>query len=415
MRKITQYLAWVVFTVGCLFIYKQLFCQGVNLPEAVVQQVIQILSKEFDSPMSIQLMTSLCESDRRNLVLRIKINSAKNDLPTSVIFKQSLQDPEKISVDDKKVFDRFAREWAGLEFVSKLNGEKKLVPQFYGGSVNYRFILQEDLGGNHISILNALRSDDAQAATQALQLYITSLASLHAHGCGKTDEYLAILQRINPSVVTWQAELHAMQEDMAIKLEKILQYLEMPFTQELQKEVIEVLNAVLAPGPFTTFIHGDCCPDNTFYDAHKNTLLFIDFEWGSVRSALLDGTYLRMNMPNCWGGDGALPEKIIESLELLYRQELKGKIPAASNDDDYYSAYVDACAYWMLKAVILIDQPEEVHPRVLSRLQVFVDVAIRYDKLPHLRTMVQQILQDLKVRWPDAKPMALYPAYQNKK
>ncbi len=53
-------------------------------------------------------------------------------------------------------FFRFARDWAGLEFLSSLEGEHPITPQFYGGSINHRFILIEDLGENHVSLVDSL-------------------------------------------------------------------------------------------------------------------------------------------------------------------------------------------------------------------------------------------------------------------
>ena len=50
-------------------------------------------------------------------------------------------------------------------------------------------------------------------------------------------------------------------------------------------------------------------------------------------------------------------------------------------------------------------------PRILSRLQAFIDVSKRYEKLPYLRNMAQQILHFLNSQYPDAKPMDMYPAF----
>jgi hypothetical protein len=45
---------------------------------------------------------------------------------------------------------------------------------------------------------------------------------------------------------------------------------------------------------------------------------------------LLDGTYLRMSMPTGWCAK-AIPIDVIESLEIIYREELKRTIPAAND------------------------------------------------------------------------------------
>ena len=138
-------------------------------------------------------------------------------------------------------------------------------------------------------------------------------------------------------------------------------------------------------------------------------------------------------MPTCWCVK-AIPEDLINSLEATYRAELIKGIPAAKDDEAYHTAYTNACAFWMLNVLGEIEKvmdedrvyysgpvPEKSlwkpkensgRPRILSRLQAFIDVSKRSDKLPHLRTLAEQILKELKIKWPEARPLDLYPAFQ---
>lgn len=109
------------------------------------------------------------------------------------------------------------------------------------------------------------------------------------------------------------------------------------------------------------------------------------------------------------------------------------KIPAAKNDEFYYTAYAQACAFWMLSILAEVEKtidkdklynsgpvpekslwkPEENsgRSRALSRLQAFIEVAENYNKFPSLKSMAEQILKELNLRWSDAKPLDLYPAF----
>lgn len=60
-------------------------------------------------------------------------------------------------------------------------------------------------------------------------------------------------------------------------------------------------------------------------------------------------------------------------------------------------------------------KPEEhwVRPRVLSRLQAFIDVASSNRLLPHLTAMAKTVLTELQKRWPDAKPLEYFPAFRS--
>ncbi len=188
------------------------------------------------------------------------------------------------------------------------------------------------------------------------------------------------------------------------------------------------------PGHFTTLIHGDICPDNVFDDPSNNNMRIIDFEWSFVRNALLDGVYLRMSMPTCWCTK-AFPEDVIEKFELTYRKEIAKNIPAAKEDTLYYESYVAACAYWMLWNLIsagdIWDKDSDLtdakylnlhtqwrilednlqRPRVLYRIESFIETAKKHHSLPELRSMAEQVLVKLKSIWPETKTLGLYPAF----
>lgn len=159
----------------------------------------------------------------------------------------------------------------------------------------------EDLGEQHVSLLNSLTGDDETQAIASLQRFMKSFGQLHGAGYeAKTDRYFEILRKLNPKATSWQEDLKITFDDSLPKVKSILTIaFDIP-RQSLLAEIDMTLKAPLESGPFTTFIHGDNCPDNVFDDPDKKELHLIDFEWGFVRSALLDGTYLRMSMPTCW-------------------------------------------------------------------------------------------------------------------
>lgn len=400
-----------------------------TLDPLVLQEVIDILSKRFEEKIQIRSVAQLSEPTRSNRLLRLSLQNPEKKVPASLIFKQTcLEASEK----DKDAFERFVRDWAGLEFLSQVKSKELLVPHFYGGSIQHRFILLEDLGEHHVSLVDSLTGDNETQAKAALLRFMKTLGQFHAAGYGKTEIYFEILEKLNPGVKSWQEDLKIIFDDPFSKLKSLFKVFGFLQSESLWTEINMVLKVPLEPGPFTTFVHGDNCPDNVFDNSDKNELHLIDFEWGSVRSALLDGTYLRMSMPTCWCSK-AIPESLITSLETTYREELMKKIPAAQDDKTYHTAYTQACAFWMVNSLAeiikVMDEdrlyysgpvpekcfwnPEENsgRPRTLSRLQAFVDVSKKYEKLEQLRAMAEQILQALKIKWPDAKPLDLYPAF----
>lgn len=402
----------------------------VPLSSIVLKEVIDILSKRFDRQIHVGSIIQLSEQERRNLIVRISIQNPSLDIPKSIILKKTLS--SNLSDDSNKIWGRFARDWAGLEFLSTLKTGAPPIPKFYGGSLEHGFILIEDLGETHVSLVDSLTGDNAKEAEIALLRFMTDLGKLHAGSYGKTEEYLNILKKVNPSAESWQDNLQKTLEKDLPALKLSLENLNIVLTEDVLSEVSKVFKSNLAPGPFTTLIHGDICPDNVFYNREKNELYLIDFEWSFVKNALLDGTYLRMSFPTCWCAK-ALPSNLISTFEASYREQLKRTIPASRIDEEYNEAYVNACAFWMLKSLLMIQdvlekediwpsgttssqslwKPEanQVRPRILSRLTSFIEVSKGYKKLPYLLSMAKKILKELEIRWPDAKPLELYPAF----
>jgi len=402
-----------------------------SLNPSVSKEVVDILSAHFDTKIQIKSAVPLSGSERRNLILRISVVSPSKGLPASFIFKQTLK--EKPNEDKYETLGRFARDWAGLEFLNTLQTEAHYSPRFYGGSLNSGFVLLEDFGDNHVSLVDSLTGSNADNAKAALYRFMTCMGQLHADSHGKALNYFKILKKVNPSAASWQDDLKITSDEILPKLEPILKYAGIPLSESHWSEIRGVLSANLALGEFTTFVHGDICPDNVFDNPEKNELYLIDFEWSFVRSALLDGTYLRMSMPTCWCAR-AIPEELIEPLETSYRELIKKKIPAARDDEAYHDAYVHACAFWLLRTILELEELwDKDHvwpsgptpnnslwkpatnlgrPRIFSRLIAFNEVSKKYDKLPYLGSLSEQLLKALRARWPDVKPLELYPAFQ---
>lgn len=399
----------------------------------LMKEAADILEAKFKETIHIHSAEYLSEPDRRNVVVRITMDATSLLVPSSVILKQSL--PEKTDADDKDAFARFARDWAGLEFMSTIPHKAHNVPRFYGGSIPNRFILIEDLGQKHVSLVDSLTLPNKDKAIAALERFMKALGSFHAASFGLTEKYNAILQRINTKGETSEENLEFTSGDLLKNLEFSHERFGMTISKALQDEIKQVIALMYNPGPFTVLTHGDICPDNVFDHEDLRELQLIDFEWAFPRNALLDGTYLRMSMPTCWCAK-AIPDDLIESLEAIYRKELQQTIPAASDDKSYYHSYTYACAFWMLRTLEFVEkswdadyigssgpvptgslwQPNNnlARPRFVSRLRSFVDIAALHDELPHLRKMASTMLAKAEQQWPEAKPLDLYPAFMGK-
>lgn len=412
--------------------YKALHMGGKATPESkliqstllpvkmMYQEINQLLSKNFDMNRTPIASTSLIsEAARRNRIIRIELQ----DTDKSIIFKESralAASGQTLSTQEiKHSYDRFARDWAGLEFVSGLDKENPLCPQCYGGSKENRFVLMEDLGEQK-TLADHLIQGDASAAGDSLNRYMNTLGRFHAAGHERISTYLEILNVINPEAPQISSEINLIiiQEIFQNTVEALtLLGLTQPkgLMEEIESTVVAMYDQ---EGPFATVLHGDPCPDNVF--DYSDKLLLIDFEWASIGSAFLDAAYPRMSMPSGWCA-GTFPETVLDEVESVYRNELKKTMPAANDDAVYFKAYTQACALPLFKGDMRGLQAHftqddrwgiaTIRERILSHLTAFINVSQKYDTLPALRSAAIDILAVLKEKWPESQPLALYPAF----
>lgn len=394
-----------------------------TIDSSTLQQVISILSNKFELDIKIKSIKILANKDRRNLVARLSLVNNFSKSPKTIIFKQS-----KIDKSSKNDLDRFARDWAGLEFSNNLETPTLISPQFYGASKKYRFILIEDLGYMNKTLVDFLMGNDLTIAKHSLERYMTILAKFHGYGHNNIDKYNIELQKINPAADTWQDGF----SDMFNNISTMLKKLNIELTTDLNKEIHYVFKLAKDPGPFTALMHGDICPDNILDDPINNQMRIIDFEWAYTGNALLDAAYLRMSMPTCWCVK-AFPEDIVDSFEQIYRNELIKYIPIAKDDITYYEYYLGACAYtifwrilnleWVLekeasgKDLEFTSHPKWKNqyniqrPRHLFRFKTLINLLEKHKMFPNVRIMSELILKELERRWPNTESLDLYPAF----
>ena len=119
----------------------------------LLQAVTKSLEDYFGVEVTIQDVKFLSEPDRRNRIARLFLSTGNNEM-RSVIFKQSLSDNSQETTGDD-ILARFARDFAGLKFLSRSDINHS-IPKFLGASQSFRFILLEDLGDTHISLVDSL-------------------------------------------------------------------------------------------------------------------------------------------------------------------------------------------------------------------------------------------------------------------
>ncbi|MCS5711501.1 phosphotransferase [Candidatus Berkiella aquae] len=392
----------------------------------VIEKAEKMLSFHFQTPLNIENVVQLSEPDRRNLILRLMVNSANEMIPQRFIVKKTTL--ELRGETEQEQMSRFARDWAGIEFLTSIGTHH--APRFYGGDRESQFIIIEDLGEPHYSLVGPLTRlptpANVQEAINALAIYSRRLGQMHADTFGKTNEFTQILHRIYPHTL----RLQSLKETNIAEVMACFKRHTGDDSFELRQE-LEAIQQVMSCGDFEVLLHGDICPDNVYFQ--QSDMQIIDFEYGDVGPALIDGVYLRMSMPSCWCAK-VTPSHIVTQMETIYQNELKTKILLANNEAIYNKACVYACALWIIRVINWhvdevmeqdsicpsgpVDQdslwkPESnaFRPRILSRLAAFIDIAEKHQHLPALTQASSKLLKHLQQQWPTTHFMDYYPVF----
>lgn len=394
----------------------------------------QALTEYFQKSVHFSKVVQLSEPDRRNLLLRLIIDNPTTGMPEAVILKKTVTEKgifdNKESETEADQLSRFAHDWAGLEFLTKIGGHH--APLFYAGNLEQNFILIEDLGVKHPSLVDPLTRSNSpnnlQEAEQALLSYMQRLGKMHADTATKSQQFVSILKHIYPEA----NRIYLPNPNLTSVIDQFNLLAKDKWT-ELRHEIDDVLEFSLASNEFNVFLHGDICPDNVYFQ--NNDVKFIDFEFGDFGNALIDGVYPRMHMPSCWCSK-AIPKHVVSQMESVYRAELKNKISGAADDKIYNKQLVYACAYWVVRTINQLDEmdlldhewvcpsgpvapdskwePEKntFRPRILSRLEAFISCANETGHLPKLRETSMSLLSHLRKIWPDTQFIDVFPVFK---
>ncbi len=401
----------------------------------MLDEATQLMARYFQKPVYFSTVTQLSEPDRRNVVLRLLIDNPTSKMPQTLILKKNAV--------EKQIFDkgegetevdqltRFAHDWAGIEFLTAIG--KDHAPHFYAGSTKHQFILIEDLGLEHPSLVGALArapsADNVQCAKDALAAYMHRLGKMHADTAGKMKEFTSILKRIYPPTLRFNFIAESDGEIALSQFKKLIGH----ETEEIIQEIQSIIAFSQENSEFKVLLHGDICPDNVYYQ--KNEIRFIDFEFSDYGNALVDGNYLRMFMPSCWCAK-AIPGPLVSEMESIYREELKKGVPSAIDNEVYYKQQAYACGYWLLRTMRQLHDIDLIEhewicpsgpvdadskwepgknafrPRILSRLETFVLCSKTTGHLPQLSQASARLLLYLRNIWPNVKNMDFFPVFK---
>jgi hypothetical protein len=149
----------------------------------------------------------------------------------------------------------------------------------------------------------------------------------------------------------------------------------------------------------------------------------IDYEFARPSHAMLDGIYWRIGFPTCWCA-GRTPDDVATRVDATYRMELGSSIPLALDDTAYHIELTYMSAVWLFTCLSRrLDQALKgdetwgiwsIRGRLLWYLEAVIEMTAAASVLPGINETAQGWLSELRLRWPDATPLGLYPAFATK-
>ena len=365
-----------------------------------VEQQRAIAAAERALEVPLHHVTALSADDRRNLILRASTPSR------SVIIKAT-RDKDYRPQAAEAFEAGLVKEWVATAFLSRHAPGN--APAFFGGDAELGLIVLEDLGESLGSLVGPLLGDFAGAAERALIAYATAIGRLHADTLHCIDRHADFLQRDFPAAIRSPFSAEAWRRAGVDKVAALL-------GSAPPADAIEAIAQRLSdPGPWQGLAHRDGCPDNVLLTDGRAHL--IDFEFAGPGHVLLDATYWRLGFPTCWCA-GRLPDGVVARMDDAYRDASPIEVDdGAFRQEMAMLLFVRMLAIqaWLLERALSEDVIWGIstnRPRLLWHLDATIAGAERVPLLAGLRATAMRWRDDLGRRWPDAQPLALYPAFR---
>jgi hypothetical protein len=373
--------------------------RAIDVP-ALVARAEEALSKACGDVVKLGALHPLGNPDRRNF---IAIAHCGDGGTRSVVLKATRSPTYDPAAESLLQISGLAREWVATAYIAARTPGRKHGCALLAGDVSSGVLVFEDLGADVSSLVDPLLNGTADGAERTLTLYATALARLHGDAVDCFDAHRETFQSIFGAGRPVGRRGWRVESDAEIVTKLIGGA---PPASEL-----ELLSSRLSdPGPWSSLIHGDPFPDNALVVDGRVRL--IDYEFARPSHALLDGIYWKIGFPTCWCA-GRVPTDVEFRIDARYRDELGNSIPLARNDTAYRTelAYMAAvwlftCLSWRLDEALKSDVrwgTWSIRGRLLWYLEAVVEMTSA--------ATATSWLSELKARWPDARPLGLYPAF----
>ncbi|WP_318307374.1 phosphotransferase [Amycolatopsis solani] len=363
-----------------------------------------VLSRRFGSAITLVAPEDLAGSGPATVV-RARVVSSSFALPRTVVVKH-YPDPPGPGADP------FAQEAVSYQLFTALAPDERMCPELLAHDGRDRALVLEDLGRTP-TLEDKLYARDSRAAERALLSWARSLGRLHANTAGREADFNALLRRLGGPAKGDESDVDAL---CAAVPPVIQERLGIPVPDAVRAAVTMSLEQSRSAG-FRAFSPVELSPDNNLVTGEG--VRFLDFEYGCVRSALVDAAHLRLPFAS-WPDALALPAGMSEAMIAAWRAEVVGVWPAFA-DDEALAAHLTASELlrvWLITGEELASLDLSRHAAPVSREAAFVtwwrDLARHagYVRMTAVSEFAARVAAALAARLGPHADLAFYPAFR---
>ena len=302
---------------------------------------LSLIERSLSNSLEYEIRLAKCTKFKKNRIFRCWVTDGPSYLPEVLLVKMARQtkhepyDRERDCVGSSawKLFN----EWAALQFLGKIGGDKAITPRFIAGDAIQGLIAFEYVSKAH-SFRDILCKSNAAERAHALLAHAQAMGRMHGSTYGRKNEWLSLRRSLGTD---YQADIDPF-DGILRTFRRLATLVGQPESIAVESELSELKEILSNAEPFSAFRHVDIAPQN--YLLVDDGVKLVDFEYSSYGYFPLDAPLGPFPFPVRWECDEVLAQEI----EGVYRTELSSGFPGALDDPIYYRGLLIAWIYWLL-------------------------------------------------------------------
>ena len=256
-----------------------------------------LIEKSLSNSLKYEIRLAKCTKFKKNRIFRCWVADGPSYLPEVLLVKMARQarpqpyDRERDYIGSSawKLFN----EWAALQFLGEINGDKMITPKFIAGDAIQGLIAFEYVSKAR-SFRDILCKSNAAERTYALLTHAQAMGRMHGSTYGRKNEWLSLRTSVGTH---YQAETDSF-DGIVRTFRKFATLVGQPESIAVESELSELKEILSNAEPFSALRHVDIAPQN--YLLVDDSVKLVDFEYSSYGYFLLDAPLGPFPFPVRW-------------------------------------------------------------------------------------------------------------------